>query len=117
MSKSPTTTEIRSAEPAGADLPPLALPPIHPGEILRDELDELALSANALARAIDVPTNRVTEILDGARGISADTALRLARYFGTSARLWMNLQTSYDLAIAEQERGEAIADRDRPHAA
>jgi addiction module HigA family antidote len=63
------------------------------------------------------PTNRVTESLKGARGISADTALRLARYFGTSARLWMNLQTSYDLAIAEQERGEAIADRVRPHAA
>jgi len=117
MSKSPTITETRSAEPAGADLPPLELPPIHPGEILRDELESLALSANALARAIDVPTNRVTEILNGARGISADTALRLARYFGTSARFWMNLQTSYDLAIAEQERGAAIADRVRPHAA
>lgn len=117
MSRSPTTTETHPAKPTGADLPPLALPPIHPGEILRDELDALDLSANALARALDVPTNRVTEILNGARGISADTALRLACYFGTSARFWMNLQASYDLAVTEQDRGEAIAARVRPHAA
>ena len=106
-----------ATEPAADLAPRLALPPIHPGEILRDELDALDLSANALARALDVPTNRITEILNGARGISADTALRLARYFGTSARLWMNLQTSYDLAVTEQDRGEAIAGRVRPHAA
>jgi antitoxin HigA-1 len=106
-----------ATESAENRVPGLSLPPIHPGEILRDELDALDLSANALARALDVPTNRVTEILNGARGISADTALRLARYFGTSARFWMNLQTSYDLAIAEQERGKGIAERVRPHAA
>lgn len=102
-------------EPA-ADLGP-SLPPIHPGEILRDELEALDLSANALARALDVPTNRLTEILNGARGTTADTALRLSRYFGTSARFWMNLQTSHDLAIAEQQRGAAIAARIRPRAA
>jgi addiction module HigA family antidote len=112
MSKLPITTE-----PAADTVPTLALPPIHPGEILRDELDALDLSANALARALDVPTNRVTEILNGARGISADTALRFARYFGTTARFWMNLQTSYDLAVIEHDRGAAIAERIRPRAA
>jgi len=112
MSRSPIT-----AEPAEDGLPTLALPPIHPGEILRDEMEALELSANALARALDVPPNRITEILNGTRGISADTALRLARYFGTSARFWMNLQTSYDLAVAESERGGAIANRVQPRAA
>jgi len=112
MSRSPTTTE-----PTAVTQPTLALPPIHPGEVLRDELDALHLSANVLARALDVPTNRVTEILNGSRGISADSALRLARYFGTSARFWMNLQVSYDLAVTEGSRGAAIAERVRPHAA
>jgi addiction module HigA family antidote len=112
MSKSPTTIE-----PTPDAAPALALPPIHPGEVLRDELDALDLSANALARALDVPTNRVTEILNGTRGISADSALRLARYFGTSARFWMNLQASYDLAIAEDNRGALITERVRPRAA
>ncbi len=65
--------------------------PVHPGEVLRDELDELGLSANALAKALSVPANRVTMILNGQRGVSADTALRLARYFGTTPQLWMNL--------------------------
>ena len=66
--------------------------PVHPGEILRQELDELGLSANALSKALGVPVNRVTMILNGRRGVSADTALRLARYFGTTPQLWINLQ-------------------------
>ncbi|MGH9610734.1 MAG: HigA family addiction module antitoxin [Bryobacteraceae bacterium] len=70
---------------------------VHPGEILRDELEERGLSANALARALRVPVNRVTEILNGKRAITADTAHRLARYFGTSAQMWMNLQMDYEL--------------------
>ncbi|HEU4826399.1 MAG TPA: HigA family addiction module antitoxin [Dongiaceae bacterium] len=93
------------------------LPAIHPGEHLRDELAELGLSARAFARLLDIPVNRVTQILNGQRGISADTALRLARYFGTSAEFWMNLQQIYELRLAEQEAGRAIAARVRPRAA
>ena len=95
----------------------LNLPPIHPGEILAEELATLGVSANALARALDVPPNRVTEILNGKRAVTADTALRLARYFGTTAKFWMNLQQSYDLAIAERDQGAAIARAVRPRAA
>lgn len=84
------------------------LPPIHPGVILRDELEEIGLSANAFARALGVPPNRITAILNGQRGVSADTALRLQRYFGTSARFWLNLQQSYDLKVAERDAGKAI---------
>lgn len=74
------------------------LPPIHPGEILREEfLVPFRLSASALARHIDVPTNRVTEILNAERAISADTAMRLSRAFGTTPEFWMNLQTLYEL--------------------
>jgi addiction module HigA family antidote len=83
------------------------LAPVHPGEILRDELQELNMSANALALALRIPANRVTEIINGRRSVSADTALRLARYFGTSAQMWMNLQSRFDLETAE----EAIAAR------
>lgn len=93
------------------------LPAIHPGEHLRDELDELDLSARAFARLLDIPVNRVTQILNGQRGISADTALRLARYFGTSAEFWMNLQQIYELRRAEQDVGREIAARIRPRAA
>ncbi len=71
--------------------------PVHPGEILHEELDELGLSENALSRALGVPVNRVTMILDGQRGVSADTALRLARYFGTTPQLWLNLQKTWEL--------------------
>jgi addiction module HigA family antidote len=94
-----------------------ALPAIHPGEHLRDELDELGLSARAFAKLLDIPVNRVTQILNGQRGISADTALRLARYFGTSAEFWMNLQQIYELRLAEQHAGREIASRVRPRAA
>ena len=93
------------------------LPAIHPGEHLRDELEELGLSARAFARLLDIPVNRVTQILNGQRGVSADTALRLARYFGTSAEFWMNLQQTYELRLAEQEAGREITARVRPRAA
>lgn len=83
--------------------------PIHPGEILREEyLEPLGLSANALAMALRVPATRVGEILHERRGISPDTALRLARYFGTDAQSWMNLQSSYDLKIAVNEHGKVV---------
>lgn len=88
--------------------------PVHPGEILRDELDTLDLSANALASALKVPVNRVTMILKGQRGVSADTALRLARYFGTTPQLWLNLQKTWELRRAEIEAGSEIAKRITP---
>ena len=103
-SKSPTTTD-------------LGLPPIHPGEILAEEIAARGISASALARELDVPANRLTEIVGERRGITADTALRLAAYLGTSARFWMNLQASYDLALAQRENGRRIIERVRPAAA
>jgi len=84
------------------------LPPIHPGEILHEELRELGLSARAIAEKIAVPHNRIAAILRGQRAVTADTALRLAQFFGTTAKLWLNLQQSYDLKLADQERGETI---------
>ena len=83
--------------------------PVHPGEVLRDELNEVGLSANALSKALGVPVNRVTMILNGQRGVSADTALRLARYFGTTAHLWLNLQKTWELRQAEIAAGHEIA--------
>jgi len=83
--------------------------PIHPGRILKRELKARELSANKLALALRVPSGRITDILNERRGISADTALRLARYFGNSAQFWMNLQTRYDLAKTEQDHGALIA--------
>jgi antitoxin HigA-1 len=80
---------------------PKRLPPIHPGEVLKDLLNEAGLTVNALAAALRVPANRIGGIVKGQRGITADTALRLARYFGTSAQVWVNLQAKYDLAAAE----------------
>lgn len=93
------------------------LPAIHPGEHLRDELEELGLSARAFSKALDIPVHRVTQIVNGQRGVTADTALRLARYFGTSAEFWMNLQQIYELRLAEQEAGREIAAKVRPRAA
>ena len=75
--------------------------PVHPGEILRDELDALGLSANALSKALDVPVNRITAILNGQRGVTANTALRLARYFGTTPQVWLNLQKTWELRREE----------------
>lgn len=83
-------------------------PPIHPGEILAGELEELHMSAAALARALHVPTNRITQIMKGQRGITADTALRLGQWLGTGAELWLNLQKAYELRLAEQEAGAEI---------
>lgn len=77
------------------------LPPIHPGQVLQEILEEADLTVNALALALRVPANRIGAIIKGRRSITADTALRLARYFGTSAQLWMNLQAKYDLAETE----------------
>ncbi|MBM3744294.1 MAG: HigA family addiction module antidote protein [Acidobacteria bacterium] len=84
------------------------LPPIHPGEILREDLDDGGISLNELARALRVPMNRISAIVNGKRSITADTALRLARYFGTSAQYWMNLQAAYDLEVAERARGHRV---------
>src|SRR5438046_2486774 len=81
---------------------------IHPGEHLAEELDTLQMSATLLARRLKVPTNRVTEILNGQRAITGDTALRLAHFFGTSAEFWLNLQTLYELRVAEQKTGKSI---------
>ena len=81
---------------------------IHPGEHLAEELKELNMSAAALARQLQVPTNRITQILNGQRDITADTALRLAHFFGTSAEFWINLQSLYDLRVAQQEAGKTI---------
>jgi antitoxin HigA-1 len=92
--------------------------PIHPGEILREDiLEELGMSANALAQALGVPANRITAILNGERGITADTALRLARYLGGEPEFWLNLQTAYDLRVAETEVGSTIAQQVSPRAA
>ncbi|MBM9531637.1 HigA family addiction module antidote protein [Desulfoprunum benzoelyticum] len=88
--------------------------PIHPGEILKGELEELNVSANALSKALHVPANRITAILSERRGITADTALRLARFFGTSPDFWMNLQSSYDVKVAQAAVGEEIEKTVKP---
>lgn len=91
--------------------------PIHPGEILRDDyLEPLEMSAHALAMALRVPAPRINDIVRERRGVSPDTALRLARYFNTSAQFWLNLQTAYDLKQAEQKAGALIRKEVRPHA-
>jgi addiction module HigA family antidote len=82
--------------------------PIHPGEHLAEELAALRMSAAELARHLKVPTNRITEILNGERAITGDTALRLAHFFGTSAQFWLNLQSLYELRVAEQKAGKSI---------
>ncbi len=86
----------------------MARTPIHPGEILGDELEETNLSAKKLADIIEVPPTRLYQLVAGKRNMTADTALRLSRYFGTSADFWMNLQTAYELDLARQQIGAAI---------
>jgi antitoxin HigA-1 len=81
---------------------------VHPGKVLADEMRARALSANALALKLRVPANRITEIVNGRRGISPETAIRLGHYFGTGAGLWIRLQADYDLAQAEKQLGAAI---------
>lgn len=101
MSKSRTTTEKK-------------LPPIHPGDVLADALVEAGVAANAAALAMGIPSNRLTAIMRGQQSITADTAMRLALYFGTTPRIWMNLQTSYDSQSAEDATAEKIASEVRP---
>jgi len=91
--------------------------PVHPGRILKRELLAREMSANRLALALRLPSGRITDILNGKRGISPETALRLARFFGNSARFWLNLQTAYELAVAEREIGEKVAIEVQPDAA
>lgn len=86
----------------------MARTPIHPGEILGDELEETGLTAKKLADVIEVPPNRLYQLLAGKRSITADTALRLGQYFGMSADFWMNLQTAYELDLARQQIGKAL---------
>jgi antitoxin HigA-1 len=86
----------------------MALTAIHPGEHLAEELKELGMSAAELARQLDVPTNRVTEILNGRRAITGDTALRLAHFFGTTAEFWLNLQSLFELRVAQKKAGTSI---------
>ena len=94
------------------------LDPIPPGEILFEEfMQPLGISMNALARDLAVPPNRISEIVNGKRAVTADTALRLAKYFGTGAELWLNLQTDYDLRMVRRERGSDIEARVRSRAA
>ena len=81
---------------------------IHPGEHLAEELKELSMSAAELARNLDVPTNRITGILNGQRAITGDTALRLSHFFGTSPQFWLNLQSLYELRIAQKKLGKSI---------
>ena len=100
MSKSRTTTE--------------RLAPVHPGDVLADALKEAGISANAAAIAMGIPANRLTAIVRAQRGVTADTAMRLGRFFGTSARFWLNLQTRHDLQVAERELAERIVAEVRP---
>jgi addiction module HigA family antidote len=87
----------------------VARTPIHPGEHLAEELKELGISAAELARQIEVPVNRITEIINAQRGVTADTALRLGHWFGTSAEYWLNLQKLYELRVAQRELGNRLA--------
>ena len=86
----------------------------HPGRLLKRELSARGLSANRLALDIGVPSGRITDILNGRRSITADTAVRLGRYFGNSAQFWLDLQSQYDIAVVERERGVEITRRVRP---
>lgn len=87
----------------------MSRPPIHPGEILADELGELGITPTELSRQIGVPPNRLSQIIQGKRAITGDTALRLGHWFKTSAEFWLNLQTAYDLRVAAKEVGRSIA--------
>lgn len=86
----------------------MARTPIHPGEVLAEELEQVGISPTELSRQIRVPPNRISQIINGKRAITGDTALRLAHWFGTSPQFWMNLQALYDVRVAEQEAGTEI---------
>lgn len=87
----------------------MARTPIHPGETLREDLEELGMSAAELSRQLAVPVNRITQILNGSRAVTGDTALRLGHFFNTSPEFWLNLQKLYDLRMAEQTKGDEVA--------
>lgn len=89
-------------------------PVAHPGRLIRREIEARALSANRLALDLGVPSGRITDILNGRRSITADTALRLGRYFGNRPQFWLDLQSQYDIAVIERDRGKEIARRVRP---
>jgi len=89
-------------------------PVVHPGRLLKRELTARKLSANRLALDLGVPSGRITDILNGRRAITADTAVRLGRYFGNSAQFWLDLQSQYDISVVEREKGAEIARRVRP---
>ena len=89
-------------------------PAVHPGRLLKRELSIRSLSANRLALDLGVPSGRITDILNGRRSITADTALRLGRYFGNNAQFWLDLQSQHDIAIVERERGAEILERVKP---
>jgi antitoxin HigA-1 len=89
-------------------------PVVHPGRLLKRELAARKLSANRLSLDVGVPSGRITDILNGRRGITADTAVRLGRYFGNSAQFWLDLQSQYDIGVVEREKGAEIAKRVRP---
>ena len=91
--------------------------PVHPGRILKRELEARDMSANRLAIALRLNSGRIVEILNGKRGVSPETALRLARYFGNDARFWLNLQTAYELAVAERDMGARIEAEVQPEVA
>jgi addiction module HigA family antidote len=82
---------------------------VHPGEILKDELEELSVTASEFARQIDVPPNRVGQIIAGKRAVTGDTALRFGHWFGTDPQFWLNLQSQFDLAVADRQKGKAIS--------
>ena len=90
------------------------LPPIHPGEILKETLDDLGMSMNGLAQSIHVPANRISAVVAGSRSVTGETALRLARYFNTTPQYWMNLQARYDLESAQDEWEARVAAEVRP---
>jgi antitoxin HigA-1 len=93
---------------------PRKLPPVHPGEVLKSVLQDAGLSAHQTALALRIPSNRLTSIINRKRRISADTAMRLGRFFGTSAEMWINLQARYDLHTAEDELSARVAEEVRP---
>ncbi|MCC6984172.1 MAG: HigA family addiction module antidote protein [Bauldia sp.] len=103
MSRSSTTIQADGSVPA-----------VHPGRFLRRELEARGLSANRLALDLGVPSGRITDILSARRSISADTAVRLGRYFGNSPQFWLDLQSQFDVSVVQRERGEEIARRVRP---
>jgi addiction module HigA family antidote len=110
MSKSLTITEENPM--------PKKLPPIHPGEYLKEEfMADFGLTMNQLAKALHVPSNRITAIVNGTRGITAETALRLSRYFGNSPQFWMNMQAHYDLEVARDKFEAAVLKEIQPRAA